>query len=153
MNKHFLLLIALFLGITSLNANPVDREKAKIIGQKFACTAINSDLKASDLQLVYTGTSNRGEACFYAFNVGEEGFVSTRSSRHAQAATPFFSTILLRNGSVWPTPASSSLVMAVVASTSSAPPSGTKTHLITSMPLMLPVAPATVAMQVVWPRP
>ena len=75
MNKHFLLLIALFLGITSLNANPVDREKAKIIGQKFACTAINSDLKASDLQLVYTGTSNRGEACFYAFNVGEEGFV------------------------------------------------------------------------------
>ena len=75
MNKHFLLLIALFLGITSLNANPVDREKARIIGQKFACTAINSDLKASDLQLVYIGTSNRGEACFYAFNVGEEGFV------------------------------------------------------------------------------
>ena len=75
MNKHFLFLIALFLGINSLNANPVDREKAKNIGQKFASVAISNDLRDSDLQLVYTGTSSRGEVCFYAFNAGENGFV------------------------------------------------------------------------------
>ena len=75
MKKHLLTLFALLLGLNSLNANPVDREKAKNIGQKFACVKINNELSSNDLELVYTGTSQRGEACFYVFNAGTTGFV------------------------------------------------------------------------------
>ena len=75
MKKQFLFLLALSMGFSTLIANPVDMEKAKTIGQKFACTKINKNLKNSDLQLVYTGSSNRGEACFYVFNVDATGFV------------------------------------------------------------------------------
>ena len=76
MKKQLLTLLALLLGITCLNANPVDMEKAKTIGHKFASTKFNNNLlENNDLQLVYTGTSQRGEACFYVFNVGETGFV------------------------------------------------------------------------------
>ena len=76
MKKHFLTLFALLLGLNYLNANPVDQEKAKTVGQRFACAKFNNNLlETNDLQLVYTGTSQRGEACFYVFNVGETGFV------------------------------------------------------------------------------
>ena len=75
MKKQLLSLLALLLGLNFLNANPVDMEKAKSIGQKFANTKINNGIKDSDLQLVYTGMSSRGETCFYAFNAGENGFV------------------------------------------------------------------------------
>ena len=75
MKKHLLTLFALLLGLNILNANPVDGEKAKTIGQKFACSKINNNIKSNDLQLVYTGTSQRGEACFYVFNAGTTGFV------------------------------------------------------------------------------
>ncbi len=76
MKKHLLILFALLLGLNYLNANPVDWEKAKTIGQQFACAKFNNNLlEANDLQLVYTGTSQRGETCFYVFNVGETGFV------------------------------------------------------------------------------
>ena len=76
MKKQLLTLLALLLSITCLNANPIDMEKAKTIGQKFTSTKFNNNLlENNDLQLVYTGTSQRGEACFYVFNVGETGFV------------------------------------------------------------------------------
>lgn len=75
MKNHLLSLIALFLGINTLMANPVDPEKAKIVGQKFAHEKISNNLKNNDLQLVYTGQTDRGEACFYVFNAGAEGFV------------------------------------------------------------------------------
>ena len=75
MKKYLFLLLVVLLGMTTLKAHPVDVEKAKVIGQKFACTNINSQLKSNDLQLVYTGFSERNEACFYAFNAGENGFV------------------------------------------------------------------------------
>ena len=75
MKKHLLTLFVLLLGLNSLNANPINLEKAKNIGQKFACVKINNELKINDLQLVYTGTSQRGEACFYVFNAGTTGFV------------------------------------------------------------------------------
>lgn len=75
MKKHLITLIALLLGLNCLNANPIDLEKAKTIAQKFACATINNELSGNDLQLVYTGVSTRGEACFYAFNCGETGFV------------------------------------------------------------------------------
>lgn len=75
MKKRILTLFALFLGITYLNANPVDLEKAKTVGQKFACAKFNKEIKSNDLNLVYTGASLRGETCFYVFNAGEQGFV------------------------------------------------------------------------------
>ena len=75
MKKQLLMLFALLMGLNSLNANPVDLGKAKNIGQKFACAKINNELSSNDLQLVYTGASQRGEACFYVFNAGTTGFV------------------------------------------------------------------------------
>ena len=75
MKKQLLMLFALLLGLNTLNANPVDLVKAKNIGQKFACAKINNELSSNDLQLVYTGSSQRGEACFYVFNAGTTGFV------------------------------------------------------------------------------
>ena len=65
----------MLLGMTALNAHPIDAAKAKFIGQKFANANFESNQRNKDLQLVYTGLSNRGEACFYAFNVGDGGFV------------------------------------------------------------------------------
>ena len=75
MKKNILFCLAMLLGMTSLNASPIDVARAKAIGQKFAQTNFNNNLRSNELQLVYTGSSNRGEACFYAFNVGDEGFV------------------------------------------------------------------------------
>ncbi len=75
MKKNYFFLLALLLGINYLNANPVDMEKAKAVGHKFVSTKFNKELKTNNLQLVYTGVSNRGETCFYAFNTGENGFV------------------------------------------------------------------------------
>ena len=75
MKKHLFFLLALILGANCLNANPISIDKAKAIGQKFACANINNDLKDNDLQWVYTGASQRGEACFYVFNAGTTGFV------------------------------------------------------------------------------
>jgi fibronectin type 3 domain-containing protein len=68
-------LIVMLAGMTALNAHPINASKAKSIGQKFVSANFNTTLKTNDLQLVYTGTSDRNEACFYAFNLGQEGFV------------------------------------------------------------------------------
>ena len=75
MKKHILMLLALLLGINFLNANPIDMERAKAVGQKFACAKFNKELRSNDLSWVYTGASQRGETCFYVFNTGEQGFV------------------------------------------------------------------------------
>ena len=75
MKKLILLSLVVLMGMTTLNARPVDAARAKEIGQRFAQANFNSNLRSNELQLVYTGSSNRGEACFYAFNAGDEGFV------------------------------------------------------------------------------
>ena len=75
MKKHILLGLVMLLGMTTLNARPVDVARAKEIGQKFAQANFNNNLRSNELQLVYTGSSSRGEACFYAFNAGDDGFV------------------------------------------------------------------------------
>lgn len=75
MKKHLLLSLVVLMGMTTLNARPIDVARAKAIGQKFAQANFNSNIRSNELQLVYTGLSNRDEACFYAFNVGENGFV------------------------------------------------------------------------------
>ena len=66
MKKILLIITALLAFNAVLKANPVDVAEAKTLGEKFA---------GHDLTLAYTANSARGEACFYVFNIGEEGFV------------------------------------------------------------------------------
>ena len=73
MKKYFMSLMALVLGIGMLHANPVDLNKAKMVGQQYAQTIFES--RGADLELAYTATFEKGDACFYVFNVGTEGFV------------------------------------------------------------------------------
>jgi len=75
MKKHFLSLLALILGIGMAQANPVSVSQAKLVGQQFVQANFDMSRQAGELTLVYTGTTTRGEACFYVFNVGNEGFV------------------------------------------------------------------------------
>ena len=75
MKKTTLLLFAILCGTTLLTARPIGVEKAMEIGRKFASAHFKPTSQSIDLQLVYTGISNRDEACFYAFNAGTEGFV------------------------------------------------------------------------------
>ena len=75
MKKYMLILIAFLTGINLLNANPIGKEKAQNIAQKFAQSQFGSEQKADELQLVYTGVASRYTDCFYVYNVGEEGFV------------------------------------------------------------------------------
>ena len=75
MKKHILLSLVVLLGMTTLNARPIDVARAMAVGQKFTQANFNNNLRSNELQLVYIGASNRGEACFYAFNVGDGGFV------------------------------------------------------------------------------
>jgi hypothetical protein len=75
MKKHLTFLVVMLLGMTSLNARPVDVAQAKQIAQQFVSANFNNNQENSALELVYTGVSTRGEACFYTFNKGESGFV------------------------------------------------------------------------------
>ena len=75
MKKYLLLSLVVLVSMTTLNARPIDAARAKTIGQRFAYANFDNSLRSNDLQLVYTGSSSRGETCFYAFNVGEGGFV------------------------------------------------------------------------------
>ena len=75
MKKSLLFFVAILFGITALNANPIDLGKAKSIGRNFISEKFEFKSENLDLQWVYTGTNSRNEACFYVFNVNDEGFV------------------------------------------------------------------------------
>lgn len=75
MKKYLMSLLAMVLGIGMVQAHPVDVSQAKYVGQQFVQANFQQLRQSSDLTLVYTGTSTRGEACFYVFNVGSEGHV------------------------------------------------------------------------------
>ena len=75
MKKQLTFLVAILIGMTSLNARPVDAAQAKQIAQQFVSANFNNLHENSALELVYTGVSARNEACFYAFNAGNSGFV------------------------------------------------------------------------------
>ena len=68
-------LLALVLGIGMAHANPISVSQAQYVGQQFVQANFDQSRQSQDLTLVYTGSSNRGEACFYVFNVGDHGFV------------------------------------------------------------------------------
>ena len=75
MKKYLMTLLALVFGIGMVQANPVSLSQAKYVGQQFVQANFEQSRQIEDLTLVYTGTSTRGEACFYVFNVGSEGHV------------------------------------------------------------------------------
>ena len=75
MKRYASLMLVLLCGVGLLQARPVSMEQAKAVGQQFVRANFHNEMKSNELQLVYTGLSNRNEACFYAFNVGQEGFV------------------------------------------------------------------------------
>lgn len=73
MKKYLLTMMALLLGIGLLQAGPVDVKKAKLVGQQFAQTTMET--KSADLELVYSPMLDRGTPAFYVFNIGQEGYV------------------------------------------------------------------------------
>ena len=75
MKKYLMSLLALVFGIGMVQANPVSVSQAKYVGQQFVQANFDQSRQSDDLTLVYTGASTRGEACFYVFNVGSNGFV------------------------------------------------------------------------------
>lgn len=75
MKKYVFTIVALIFGIILLHADPVDVSKAKIAGQQFVQTHFDLSLRGTELTLVQTATSDRGDALYYIFNVGNEGFI------------------------------------------------------------------------------
>ena len=73
--KKVFILFFLLLCSTSIYANPIGVDKAKDLGLAFVNTNLNQACQLTDLQLVYTGMSTRGETSFYVFNFGNTGFV------------------------------------------------------------------------------
>ena len=68
-------MLVLALTCVTLQARPVDQETAKRLGQSFVKANFEFTRQSSDLNLVQTAFSDRGEACYYIYNVGETGFV------------------------------------------------------------------------------
>ena len=73
--KRILITLVLISAVISVKAEPVDVKSAECAALQFVETSFRYQTKTADLQLVYTGMMERGEACFYVFNVGETGFV------------------------------------------------------------------------------
>ena len=75
MKRHWLMFSIALVCTIALNARPVDVERAKAVGTKFAEAKFKTRGEPIDLQLVHTGTTQRDEACFYVFNTSNDGFV------------------------------------------------------------------------------
>lgn len=75
MRKLYFTLLALVLPCCLLQARPIDDQMARNLVQSFVSANFEFTRQSSDLTLVKTGFSERGEACYYVFNVGETGFV------------------------------------------------------------------------------
>lgn len=71
MKRILTLFLALTVSAGVAFAGPVSKERAKVVGQKFV-RANFSD--AETMELVYTASSDAGDL-YYAFSVGENGFV------------------------------------------------------------------------------
>lgn len=75
MKKNVSLMVAMILAVAVVQARPVTIETARNLAQSFVRANFEFTRQSSDLQLVKTAYSDRGEACYYIFNVGETGFV------------------------------------------------------------------------------
>ncbi|MBP5573653.1 MAG: C10 family peptidase [Bacteroidales bacterium] len=56
-------------------ARPIDLETARKAGKQFVLTSFNNLRQDPELKWVHTGSSARGEDCFYVFDVDQSGFV------------------------------------------------------------------------------
>ena len=74
MKKAFILFFVLLCS-TGIYAHPIGVDRAKELGLAFVNANLNQACQLTDLQLVYTGTTSRGETSFYVFNFGNTGFV------------------------------------------------------------------------------
>ena len=74
MKKAFILFFVLLCSI-GIYAHPIGIDRAKELGLAFVNANLNQACQLTDLQLVYTGMSARGETSFYVFNFGNTGFV------------------------------------------------------------------------------
>ncbi len=79
MKNYFLILWALALTSLALHAGPVDQETAQRLGQSFVTAKFE---QSAELSLVQTAFSERGEACYYIYNVGNTGFVILSADDH-----------------------------------------------------------------------
>ena len=68
-------LVTLLLAILcfGLQANPVDVQKAKLLGTKFM--KANTEMKSASTDLAYTAYADNGQTAFYVFAVQPKGFV------------------------------------------------------------------------------
>ena len=82
MKNFFFTLLALALTSFAVQAGPVDQATARRLGQSFVTSKFESHLQSTDLNLVQTAFSERGEACYYIFNVGDHGFVIMAADDH-----------------------------------------------------------------------
>ena len=81
--KNFIItMLALALTGVAVQARPVDQETAKRLGQSFVVSNFELNRQSTELSLVQTGLSNRGEACYYIYNVGQTGFVIMAADDH-----------------------------------------------------------------------
>ena len=75
MKKPILVLMTLALMSSMLQARPIDERNAQRLAQSFVTANFEFSRQSTDLTLVKTAYSERGEACYYVFNVGTTGFV------------------------------------------------------------------------------
>ncbi len=75
MRKRIFTMLVLAMTCVTLQARPVDQETAKRLGQSFVKANFEFTRQSNQLNLVQTAYSERGEACYYIFNVGDTGFV------------------------------------------------------------------------------
>ena len=75
MKKHFVLFLAIMLGLSTLQANPVDVNKAQQLGSKFVQNnSTFATVTDNGLRLAYTCRADNGAATMYVFNL-DNGFV------------------------------------------------------------------------------
>ena len=75
MKKTLLILMAFVFAVITIQARPVSQETAQRLAQSFVKANFEFTRQSADLSLINTAFSDRGEACYYVFNVGTTGFV------------------------------------------------------------------------------
>ena len=82
MRNYIITLLAIALTNIAVQARPVDQETTKRLGQSFVTSKFEQTRQSSELNLVYTAFSERGEACYYIYNVGNTGFIIMAADDH-----------------------------------------------------------------------
>ena len=75
MKKRIVALFLLALASLMVHARPVSLETVRDLAQSFVKANFEFTRQSTELTLVQTAFSERGEACYHIFNVGETGFV------------------------------------------------------------------------------